>query len=127
VFRVRSLVAHPDRLDDLVLGIDGSLGVVALEVAVRAFHDVVDGVRVGAAIRAAVIPLGLGFGVAVGIGGQATRWQVQRAPGRQLRFAQTGGLSVGDGQILCPSALCCIRSARWRLRSLPLASAAAAA
>ena len=58
---ITGLVAHPDRHDHLMIAIDCSLAVVALDPAVNTFEDVAVRVGVGAAFRAAVIALGRTF------------------------------------------------------------------
>ena len=78
VVLVRCLIADPDRHDDLVGAIDRRLAVVALDSAVPTLEDVAFGVRVGGAFRAAVIALGVGFGIAGGRGGQVAAGHRQR-------------------------------------------------
>lgn len=65
---VAGLIAHADGDDHLMVTIDCSLSVVALDPAVTALENVAVGVRVGEAFRLAVIALGLAFGSASSVG-----------------------------------------------------------
>ena len=67
---ITGLVADPHRHDDLVVTIDRCLAVVALDPAVSTFEDVAVGIG--------EVPLGLGFGIASGSGGQVAAGHRQR-------------------------------------------------
>jgi hypothetical protein len=81
--RITGLVADPHRHDDLVVAIDRRLAVVALDPAVPTFEDVAVWISVGAAFRAAVITLGVGFRIAGGSGGQVAAGHCQRVHAAQ--------------------------------------------
>jgi hypothetical protein len=70
VHRFTGLVAHNARTDNLVVAIDGGLGVLALHPTVTAFEDV--------AVRVGDVPLCLVFGVAGCIGGERALRHRQR-------------------------------------------------